>query len=201
MALRVAATSEQLACAYFRQGCFDAWNGHRVLKNEDESSFGEALAIAQFSQAVEKALKAYVLLEVEQGTYVQSTHRVWSVDLQSDALNRKARIWTTHFRDGELRKLRTRMQNQLGGPKSTAIIEKLEALTPERDWSRPNSEYPWIDGGTVVCPAEYFHEQLDHFIVLEYAKIADTTIGNIADSSDLLRKEQEDVSKIARNLE
>ena len=53
----VAASDLELAVALFRQGCFDLFNGVRILGEEDWDG-ANAVALAQCQQGCEKALKS-----------------------------------------------------------------------------------------------------------------------------------------------
>jgi hypothetical protein len=195
MVIGVATTDEQLAKAYFRQGCFDFVNGRNILWKGDEQKYGMAIAVSQFTQAVEKSLKAHVLLQVGRSTYARSTHRVWSVDLQPDSIGR--RIWADSYLDGELRKLRIDAEAMLGGEKTIRLIRELESLTPERDWMRRNSEYPWVEDGNVTIPAEFF---TDEIMAAKFAKTAEITIDRVAGRHQNLRNERRSVTEILPHL-
>lgn len=140
MAAGLAATDMELAEALFRQGCFDLRNGEELLKGNLVGK-PEALAMTQFQQACEKALKAFILLVVGRRVYgrkVKVTHWVWGVDLG----------------DSRLKEPRTMLERLLP---DVSALEKLEELVPSRSWEKPNTEYPWVDRHAQVCvPAEYF---------------------------------------------
>jgi hypothetical protein len=111
-----------------------------------------AVALSQFQQSCEKALKALVLEVCGRDLYgakVRPSHWVWSVDL----------------RDGRLKKPREVVRQLLDGlPEGEAKLQQLEALAPKMSWEDPNPEYPWVDAQGLVCvPGSHFAKELSRF--------------------------------------
>ena len=111
-----------------------------------EEDGGKALAVSQFQQCCEKALKAVMLLEAGRNLYgqvVKPTHKIWTVDLM----------------DSRLTKIRRKVRKTIviEVEKTELILGKLENYAPRMSWSHENTEYPWVDmAGNVYLPAEYF---------------------------------------------
>ena len=152
MAAGLAVPDAQLAASLFEQACFDLLNGERLLKERN----AKALSVAQFQQACEKAVKAFVLYRVGRRRYgdeIRPSHAAWSLDLC----------------DGRLTTVRQEIQSAFDGW-DLDELEKLERLAPQMGWTNPNPEYPWVGENSVFSPARYFETR--EMEIAAYARVA-----------------------------
>ncbi len=136
--------------AFFKQAQSD-FTMMLNLEEQPGSNFCHRLHYLQM--ASEKLAKSYLCNGLEPPQFVHQ------------ALVRFIRYESIH---AKLRWLLPRLsaaQYRLAMKELLPIAERIEALAPERDASRPNPEYPWLFPGatpdSVTVPAEYAFGEFD----------------------------------------